>query len=173
MKKVIGNLNNLINNHTGTITFVLYNKYDIPILNNSIEQTTNIEVTINEDGTFETTLSSREEDKSDGSYYKIKLNSSPEKILPFKIYTHRIIENINILQTNDKTEVLTTFFYRDKRDNSITFNLKAIETIDKFLTKNEQFLNSSENKLIDLYCKYADGEIQSEVLEKLDIELGK
>jgi hypothetical protein len=173
MKKVIGNLNNLINNYTGTITFILYNKYDTPILNNGIEQITNIEVIINEDGTFETTLLSKEEDKSDGSYYIIKLNTSPEKLLPLKIYTHRITENTNIFQSLIKTEILASFFHRESRDNSIIFNSKAIETIDKFLEKDEQFLNLNENKLIDLYCKYADGEIQSEVLEKLDIELGR
>lgn len=173
MKKVIGNINNLINNYTGTIIFILYNKYGFPVLNNSNKKITNIEVIINQDGTFETTLLSREEDKSDGSYYQIKLNDDTEKILPFKIYTHRIIENINILQTNEKTEILTTFFYRERRDNSITFNLKTIEIIDKFLEKDELFLNPDENKLIDLYCKFADGEIKSEVLNMLDIELGK
>lgn len=173
MKKVIGNINNLTNNHTGTITFILFNKYGLPIANNSNEKITDIEVTINEDGTFETFLLSKKEDKSDGSYYKIKLNGSSEKILPLKIYTHVIVENINILQSNDKTEILIKFFERNTRDDSIVFDKKAIEIIDKFLEKNELFLNPDEQKVIDLYCKFADGEIESEALQMLDIELGK
>lgn len=173
MKKVIGNINNLINNYTGTITFILYNKYGLPIPNTTNKQITNIEVTINQDGTFETSLLSRGEDKSDGSYYQIKLNSSPEKILPLKIYTHVIIENINILQTSNKTEILKNLFERNTRDNTIVFDSKAIKIIDKFLEKDELFLNPDENKLINLYCQFADGEIDSEVLNMLDIELGK
>lgn len=172
MKKVIGNINNLINDYTGTITFILYNKYGLPIPNTT-KQITNIEVTINLDGTFETSLLSRREDKSDGSYYQIKINSSPEKILPLKIYTHVIIENINILQASNKTEILKNLFERNTRDSTIIFDSKAIEIIDKFLEKDELFLNPDENKLIDLYCQFADGEIDSEVLNMLDIELGK
>lgn len=173
MKKVIGNINNLTNNHTGTITFILFNKYGLPIPNNSNEKITDIEVNINADGTFETFLSSRREDKSDGSYYKIKLNGSTEKILPLKFYTHVIVENMNILQSNDKTEIFKQFFERNTRDDSIVFDKKAIEIIDKFLEKDELFLNTDEQKVIDLYCKFADGEIDSEVLNMLDIELGK
>lgn len=173
MKKVIGNINNLINNYTGTITFVLFNKYGLPIPNSSNKKITDIEVTINADGTFETSLLSKKEDKSDGSYYKIKLNGSTENILPLKFYTHVIVENMNILQSNDKTEILIKFFERNTRDDSIVINKKAIEIIDKFLEKDELFLNSDEQKVIDLYCKFADGEIESEVLNMLDIELGK
>jgi len=173
MKKVIGNINNLINDYAGTITFILYNKYGLPIPNTNNKQITNIEVTINQDGAFETFLLSRREDKSDGSYYQIKLNSSSEKILPLKIYTHVIIENINILQSSDKTEILKNLFERNTRDNAIVFDKKAIEIIDKFLEKDELFLNPDENKVIDLYCKFADGEIESEALQMLDIELGK
>lgn len=174
MKKVIGNINNFISDYTtGAITFILYNKYGIPIPNTNHNQITNIDATINQDGTFETFLLSRKEDKSDGSYYQIKLNSSIEKILPIKIYTHTIVENINILQANNKTEILKNFFERNTRDDSIVFDSKAIEIIDKFLEKDELFLNPDEEKVIDLYCKYADDEIQSKVLEKLDIKLGQ
>lgn len=173
MKKVIGNIKNLINDYTGTITFILYNKYGLPIPNTTNKQITNIEVTINQDGTFETSLLSRREDKSDGSYYQIKINSSPEKILPLKIYTHVIIENINILQASNKTEILKNLFERNTRDNTIVFDFKAIEIIDKFLEKDELFLNPDEQKVIDLYCKFADGEIESEVIKKLDLELGR
>ncbi len=167
MKKVIGNINELTNNYTsGDLGFKLYDKYGYP---RAEEQ---IIVSVSVSGDFEVNLTTTEETKRLGHFYKLTLLDENET-LPYKIWIDGIIENQDIKTTFFKKPEMRMFYTIDENTLAIKPNLEFVKQLNEFFAGETDFTNTAFKNFIETYAAVYDVETISNFVTVLDEFIGK